>query len=77
MTCLHRGIAPMDDIPLVTALYQDATKGMICLHRGIAPMDDIPSVTTLHQDATIDSQVKNQDEDSAKSQLGPGNDLPT
>ena len=50
---------------------------MTCLHRGIAPMDDIPSVTTLHQDTTIDSQVKNQDEDSAKSQLGPGNDLPT
>ena len=66
MTCLYRGIAPMDDIPLVTALYQDATKGMICLHRGIAPMDDIPSVTTLHRDVTIDSQVKNQDEDSVK-----------
>ena len=23
MTCLHRGIAPMDDIPSVTALHQD------------------------------------------------------
>ena len=26
MTCLHRGIAPMDDIPSVTALHQDAAK---------------------------------------------------
>ena len=50
--------------------------GMTCLHRGIAPMDDIPSVTALHQDATIASG-KNQDEDAAKGQLGPGNDLPT
>ena len=25
MTCLHRGLAPMDDIPSVTALHQDAT----------------------------------------------------
>ena len=23
MTCLHRGLAPMDDIPSVTALHQD------------------------------------------------------
>ena len=30
----------------------------------LAPMDDIPSVTTLYQD-------------TAKCQLGPGNDLPT
>ena len=32
----------------------------------IAPMDDTPSVTSLFQD-----------EDAAKGQLGPGNDLPT
>ena len=25
MTCLHRGIAPVDDIPSVTTLHQDAT----------------------------------------------------
>ena len=64
-------LAPMDDIPSVTALFQDAAKGqsvlgMTCLHRGLAPMDDIPSVTALHQD-----------EDAAKGRLGPENDLPT
>ena len=73
MTCLHRGLAPIDDIPSVTALHQDEDAAkfqlvlrMTCLHRGLAPMDDIPSVTALHQD-----------EDAAKCQLGPGNDLPT
>jgi hypothetical protein len=40
-------------------------------------MDDIPSVTALHQDATNANWVQNQDEDAAKGQLGPGNDLPT
>ena len=44
----------------------DWVLGMICLHRELAPIDDIPSVTALHQD-----------EDAAKGQLGPGNDLPT
>ena len=39
--------------------------------------DDIPSVTALHQDATIASGEQNQDEDAAKDQSGPGNDLPT
>ena len=31
MTCLHRGLAPMDDIPSVTALHQDedAAKGQL------------------------------------------------
>ena len=50
---------------------------MTCLHRGLAPMDDIPSVTALHQDAANDNWVQDQDEDAAKGQLGPGNDLPT
>ena len=51
--------------------------GMTCLHRGLAPMDDIPSVTALHQDAANANWVQDQDEDAAKGQLGPGNDLPT
>ena len=51
--------------------------GMTCLHRGLAPMDDIPSVRALHHDATNANLVQNQDEDAAKGQLGPGNDLPT
>ena len=64
-------IAPTDDNTIsysTIKMQQNANwvLGMTCLHRGLASMDDIPSVTTLHQD-----------EDAAKCQLGPGNDLPT
>ena len=39
MTCLHRGLALMDDIPPVTALHQDedATKGQL------GPGNDLPT----------------------------------
>jgi hypothetical protein len=50
MTCLHRGLAPMDDIPSVTALHQDATNANWVLNQDgdaakgqLGPGNDLPT----------------------------------